>query len=131
MTQIEILDFNRRCALFLRGVYDSDMTKYWFHLPKHLHENQSYLPFAPTTDDLKFHSSWDWIMEIVEAIEKTNRIHDNEYYPYMLTIWKNCCNISDGNNGSVIKEVFSTSKKEATVQTIDKFLIWYEQNKKA
>lgn len=56
-------EFNKLCANFLGGIYDSDVTKYWFHLPVKWEG-----VFAPTTNDLKFHSDWNWIMEVVKKI---------------------------------------------------------------
>lgn len=102
MTQQEILDYNKRCAAFLGGVYDSDMTRYWFHLPIKWDGL-----FAPTTEELKFHSDWNWIMEVVEAIlEKCSNSDDMEAYYNILDTFP---------------------RKEAVVQAINKFLIWYNE----
>lgn len=108
MTQEEILQYNKRCAEFLGGVYDSDMTRYWFHLPVKWDGL-----FAPTTEELKFYSDWNWIMAVVEAIEKK--------------AWVNIkgCAVDI----STIVNLNAPTKKEAVVEAINQFLIWYEQNK--
>ncbi len=81
-------------------------------------------------EELKFNWDWNWIHEVVEKIEITNRKNDNEYYPYVVTIWKNGCNISDGNNGNILFQNFNPlGKKEAVINTIYEFLKWYYENK--
>jgi hypothetical protein len=71
-------------------------------------------------------------MPVVEKIEITNRVNDNEYYPYMVSIWKNCCQISDGNNGNIIVTVYAERKDgklEATYKAVVEFIKWYNQQK--
>lgn len=104
MTEQEILDYNARCAEFLGGVYDSDMTKYWFHLPIKWEGT-----FAPTTEDLKFHSDWNWIMLVVEKVlDVCLKLDTMEMY----------YNITD-----------SVPDLKFTANAINEFLIWYNKNK--
>lgn len=96
MTQEEILDYNKRCADFL-GVK--------------LHESQLTMPHPHFTG---YHSDWNWIMGVVEAIEKK-------------VAWVNIkgCAVDI----STIANTSAPSKKEAVVEAIDQFLIWYNENK--
>lgn len=100
MTQEEILQYNKRCAEFL-GM-DNDA----FLLAKQIEKNTGIC-------HLKFHSDWNWIMEVVEAIEKK--------------AWVNIkgCAVDI----STIANLNAPTKKEAVVEAINQFLIWYEQNK--
>lgn len=93
MTQKEILQYNKRCNNFLGLEILKD--EYCYDYPD-------------------FHSDWNWIMEVVEAIEKK-------------AAWvsiKGCA-----VDISTIANLNAPTKKEAVVQAINQFLIWYEQNK--
>lgn len=105
MTQEEILEYNKRCAEFLNLHRDEEVAIF----------NMKAYPY----DWLKFHSDWNWIMEVVEAIEKLKGIkqfHIVENSAYM--------------NGSLNVGSFSNplGKKVAVVQAINQFLIWYNEN---
>ena len=57
MNQQEILEYNKRCAEFLG---DEGMQEICSDNGHHY----------PSIDEMKFDSDWNWIMEVVEAIEK-------------------------------------------------------------
>lgn len=112
MTQQEILDYNKRCAEFL-GVKKSQYNEYemyGFISCIEDGENEQHF-FKP--EDMKFHSDWNWIMELVEAIEKK--------------VWINIkgCAVDI----STIVNLNAPAKKQAVVQASDKFLIWYAAQK--
>lgn len=89
--------------------------------------------FYETTHEfcLLFHSSWDWLIPVVEKIEATNRINDNEWYPYQVTIWNTSCIISDGNNANkIVHTVTENNKIEATWSAVVKFIKWYNNENK-
>ena len=143
MKQKEILEYNKRCAEFL-GAIDSKHT--WGYMLKEDELNLSFALFDEKIfsndgggsgwliKDLKFHSDWNWIMEVVEAIEKL----DNSKYE--VTILESECAIIDKQaaeneeNPFMIKPIAAcfkaNSKKEAVVQAINKFLIWYNEKNK-
>lgn len=127
MTQEEILQYNRMCAEFLGWEQYLDVNERFYGNWKPSTTLEK--PWSIRVERLFFDSDWNWIMEVVDSIEKINRLNDKEYYPYCITIWKNGCAISDGNNGYKIVNLLAASKKEAVVEAINKFLIWYEQNK--
>jgi len=135
MTQQEILDYNRRCAEFLGCVEHS----YPSSMGTPFHGRRVWM--SPTSSDGKtrtfycvvgeehFHDDWNWIMEVVEAIEKlpehyTTAIHSDTFDKgdeYKMFIFNNEGEILVGENGK--------TKKEAVVNTINQFLIWYNENK--
>lgn len=65
MTQEEILDYNKRCAKFLGA--ELYIPKPWYYLPKyqeHYYFKNRYEPNRFTLKMMKFHSDWNWIMEV-------------------------------------------------------------------
>lgn len=116
MTQEEILGYNKRCAEFLGAEPISPKTKYsYFDFGEDWNTDFPFL-FQQTVHSnmLKFHSDWNWIMDVVEAIE--NKV-----------AWVNIkgCAVDI----STIANTSASSKKEAVVEAINKFLIWYNENK--
>lgn len=85
MDKQEILDYNKRCAELLGWENDTSLL------------------------NLRFHSDWNWIMEVVDAIEKV--------------AWVNIkgCAVDI----STIVNLNAPTKKEAVVQAINQFLIWH------
>lgn len=129
-TKEEILEYNKKCAEFLGyELITPQMRKnpeqwkdnsYWEHKNKaNVHTSKKVLG---RDGYLSFHSDWDWIMEVVEAIEQLKfRV---EITSISCCIYKN----------SVLKSSFhgikdKSSKKEAIVQAINQFLIWYNNEK--
>lgn len=112
MTKQEIIDYNKRCTKFLGFKYKNSK-KVWGKYPL---DNNSFLSLKGWLfmDKLQFHSDWNWIMEVVEAIKKktsfktVDECSEKEWY------------VTTGVTKLVI-----TTKKEAVVQAINQFLIWY------
>jgi len=104
MTQEEILQYNKMCVEFLNLHRDEEVVIYNMH---------SYC-----YDLLKFDSDWNWIMEVVEAIEKIFHIQGVEIEGR----W--CC-----IKTNIFHECRGLTKKEAVVYAINQFLIWYNKNK--
>lgn len=120
MTQDEILQYNKRCAEFLGFKYHKG-SEYWTTM---LWGGAGF-----TLRKMKFDSDWNWIMEVVEAIEKLK---------FNVRITIACITIENAfDNNSYLCPIYKfhsmqgefESKKEAVVQAINEFLIWYEQNK--
>ena len=144
MTQEEILQYNKRCAEFLDIVTEEP---HWVEFNKFM-PNSIAMSYGRRhhIEQLQFHSDWNWIMEVVEAIEnlldgtrpfKYGKLDDlsfnigNESVKVKASFWTNP-NTVDGNYWSYFKynkKFDKVSKKEAVVQAINQFLIWYEQNK--
>lgn len=108
MLQKEILEYNKLCAEFMKLGTQLHMTEHLF--------TGEYMD----TDSLQFHSDWNWIMEVVEAIDKIQHTQ--------LDILGRYCRIS--SKGIDFKGSSKEDKKEAVVQAIHKFLIWYKENNK-
>jgi hypothetical protein len=133
MTQQEINDYNRRCADFLgwkyvssidvkEQKYDQSIEAGWYcEIPKTLHPKiNRNLYIGRNHHCLKFHLDWNLIMEMVESIEKRG---------YEIDIFSNCVEVTDIPDENYITEAVGKTKKEAVVQGINQFLIWYNDNK--
>lgn len=118
MTQEEILQYNKMCAEFLNLRRDEEVAIYKLN--------------AYPYEYLRFDSDWNWIMEVVEAIEN---IEIKGQYIYSVQPRGATCEIKCSNQYSLAFDVqmpciyeIAKSKKEAVVQAINQFLIWYNQN---
>ena len=141
MTQKEILQYNKMCAEFLGWKETTEQFKIdWVgcKTKERLDRlNKQYIPILEKNGDvlfpdfsmINFHSDWNWIMEVVEGIEKLNM--------EVSIIDEECCIIDTEKaekeeNPFMIEPVSfgeGESKKEAVVEAINHFLIWYEKNK--
>ena len=121
MTQEEILEFNKICAKFLMTNNDF-INIYYFPQFGHykISYGEPYYEEAFRIDEMKFHSDWNWIHEVVEAIEnKGYDVFINGLY----------CRITDsGMTDFEIESGVATTKQEAVLQAINQFLIWYNEN---
>lgn len=123
MTQEEILEYNKRCAEFLtiNEELKNELSAYPLQEYSYLcsYANSAFIcdrednPSNTVWDYCKFHSDWNWIMEVVNAIKI--KIGN----PTTVTI---AC-----FNGDINKALM-TAKKEAVVQAINQFLIWYNKH---
>ena len=126
MTQEEILDYNRRCALFIGGKQAKDTLPF---VKERLNENDYWLPIfgIKSLNQMKFHSDWNWIMEVVEAIEDLDIVASFQIEQPTIYIWKS----SEESTFEYIEvNIFTMSKKEAVVQAINQFLIWYNNEQR-
>ena len=122
MTQQEILEYNKRCAEILELEKWFDGGSYiGYHIdPERFNaqeEGDGTKPHAVLFESMKFHSDWNWIMEVVEAINKTQSPRQG----------------GDTTHSTLKREVqalLGKTAKEAVVQAINQFLIWYNENNK-
>lgn len=72
-------------------------------------------------ENLKYHSSWDWLMPVVEKIETID---------FVVIIKQGECVIvnNSGNTPKFIQQV-STTKIESTWLACVEFIEWYNKNK--
>ena len=118
MTQEEIIEYNKLCVEEALGLKCSVNGQY--ELPKMMifppkkGSNLCYTAKVCCVEDMQFHSDWNWIMDVVDAIEKKSWVNI-----------KGCA-----VDISTIANLNAPTKKEAVVEAINQFLIWYEQNKK-
>ena len=118
MNNEEIKNYNRLCAEFLGAknlgkLGYSDLESY----------NCNWKGF---NQNLKFHSDWNWIFEVVEAIEKLGYYTKNECIRNI-----NYFNIYELENNEATFYGTDNSKKEAVINAINQFLIWYKTNNNA
>jgi hypothetical protein len=140
MTQDEILEYNKKCAEFL-GV-DINYSKEVYKDSKS--QLRQYIHNKPKSESLLFHSDWNWIMEVVEGIEKvkcnfTIKTQWNEFNEQNYT--QVTVNKREGEMSRDRTAIYNsvdvynhhsptfTSKKEAVIHSINQFLIWYNSNK--
>lgn len=118
MTQEEIIDYNKRCAELLNWeIVENEILT----VPDDCKVKPQI--YFPAYQNLLFHSDWNWIMEVVEAIEKLD---------ISVLIGKNSCVIEQyfGKTPFELPTLKAESKKEAVVQAINQFLIWYNDRKR-
>lgn len=92
--------------------------------------NTEGLMYTNKYSKLKYHSSWDWLMPVVEKIEK---VELPENVVIEVGIWANQCEIGTVHQ---TKETFmiagSTGKDKISFvfEAVVEFINWYNQNKK-
>ena len=132
MKQEEILDYNKLCAEFLGWEYiDKDQhsqayENYGWWVKRIYHNNidaRNNCNWKGFNQNLKFHSDWNWIFEVVEAIEKLGYYTKNECIRNI-----NYFNIYELENNEATFYGTDNSKKEAVVEAINQFLIWHKTN---
>lgn len=115
MTHEEIIEGNRLIAEFmgLPHHYDTDDNLMFEHC-----EDSLIYP-----QDLGYHTSWDWLMPVVEKIET---LEDGDA---IVTIEMDNCQIVYGLDNAAL---FDTSDKIGnTYAAVVEFIKWYNQNKLA
>lgn len=75
-------------------------------------------------EDLNFHSSWEWLMQVVEKIESIDFVFNIRQGH--VSIVNNSGKTPFYTGGDIVKE----SKKEAIFETCVKFIQWFNENKK-
>lgn len=124
MTQEEILEYNKLCAEFLKWEFTTFKEVY-----NHINDFKGNQ--YDSLEELQFHSDWNWIMMVIEKIEGLG-FNTDSYSPIQgsveLEYTLHEFNIWDKINPEI--QGRGKTKKEAVIQAINQFLIWYnEQNK--
>ena len=70
--------------------------------------------------DLYYHSSWDWLMPVVEKIEKE--------CSHEVVIFSTHCNVNQGKTHDM-GYIGGKTKIEAVYKSVIEFIKWYNQNK--
>lgn len=138
MTQEEIFDYNKRCAEFLGAIYAEHGEAWAFGNPKNIGSKMFHgvmyhnvIQAERFEKELKFHSDWNWIMEVVEKIESLDKLGG------IVMIQQGRCKITSimAGDHSVYADVSlyftkgMKGQKEAVVEAINQFLIWYNTQK--
>lgn len=137
MTKEWITQFNKKCAEFLglkRGWWTSqekpliDEKKQWWDI-----DGKTILGTKVYYDkDLQFHSDWNWIMEVVEKIRKVGWRFDTSHSGSVSSkeinvfIWRKY----PGGGETDLIQISNEDSKIVTIQAIEKFIDWYNKQKK-
>lgn len=73
-------------------------------------------------EEAKYHSSWDWLMPVIEKIETSA---DDKTGHMEVTINENHCTVYQWDFKVIAKDYDGKSKINAVWRTIVKFLKWY------
>jgi len=103
-------EFNRLCAEFI-GLECHEPSGYWT-LPTFMDGD------GWTMTDMKFHSDWNWIMEVWEKIKLIPNF-DHFYTTIKLGAMRNM----------ICSRFWGNDSKEAVIQAIWQFLNWYNEQK--
>lgn len=127
MDKLKIIDNNKLIAKFMGGWYKDGYT-YINHLSALCYKS----------DCLSYHSSWDWLMPVVEKIERIKTQYTRRRlnyssimrYRYKVNIRCDRCWIDDytGYNWTV-KLIVSNEEKtkiESVYKTVIEFIEWYD-----
>jgi hypothetical protein len=127
MTQEEIQEYNKMCAEFIGFYYRDENTVQPIHNWITGLATMTYDPIR----FLKFESDWNWIMEVIEKIEGLQKYEVkitkplNTKFHYCEIRW-----IKTESSYMIITVGNDKTKKEAVLQAINQFLIWYNENNK-
>lgn len=103
----EVIEGNKLIAEFM--LYDYSMYNKWIDDEDSVMERQIEVPL--TEDDLEYHNSWDWLMPVVEKIDK--EVPDSERKQMY--------------QGVISYEAPYANIKNIWLATVD-FIKWYNQH---
>jgi hypothetical protein len=121
LTPEEILEGNKLIAQFMGDYFDTGLEPSYY-----IRYNQEY-----KLEDSQFHSSWDWIMPVVDKINGMGKA-------YSFAIFKTYVSLTVEKGGKVFKdysfafsEYITTEQtgKQAAFKLIVKFVKWENENK--
>lgn len=78
-------------------------------------------------EDLEYNSSWDWLMPVVEKIERTNNGTDDNYFNVTIGCGFDCT-IFDAHHELIINTCEQT-KIKTVYKAVVEFIEWYNKNK--
>lgn len=146
MTQEWITQYNKKCAEFLfPELVDIDDTGIWGINICLIKNKQTKYEILNNHDsnifisiELKFHSDWNWIMEVIDKIESIKGLTLETCNNWIgeFTIVIRYSSYSSTHYYSIKKPRISEgqdfrSKKEAVIQAIDQFIDWYNKQEES
>lgn len=120
MTQQEIIENNKLIAGF-----EGHKIEYGFKKDKVL-----FLGELVGLEKLKYHDSWDWLMEVVERIESSTKVYE---FNISFNDVDKChfCEITPSNkNTFYIIYTTAETKIEAVYKAVLMFIEWYNEQSK-
>jgi hypothetical protein len=106
---------NHHIAVFMQDFYDTGLEPSYY-----IRKNKEY-----KIEDAKYHSSWEWLMEVVEKIESLD--FKVQLDKYSCQIYKRYCDFPDN---FIIDADFKESRLENAFDGISAFCEWWEENGK-
>ena len=118
MSEQEILEGNRLIADFMQVDYSGKEQFMW--------RPGAYIPF--TEKCLRYHLSWDWLMQVVEKIENLHEITNGFGFLFQIDNWS--VNIKNLFTGEFVvhnnpKTCRLHSKFESVYKSTVEFIKWY------
>jgi hypothetical protein len=111
----EIIEGNKLIDIFMNPKHT--IFDYWINW----NDGHGSLSHVET---LEYHTSWDWLMPVVEKINKT-KIPDNKF-PANVIIYRTTCHINDDNQ--ILVETASRGSLIICVwEAVIQFITWYNQ----
>ena len=133
MKTSEIIEGNKLIAEFMNGIYSENANAWGFGNARIEHKTKiiqgkkyENLVWAERWEvELKYHSSWDWLIPVVEKIESLNNYTRIETPINKKELRQTYCNI----DGKEEFKTYSKSKIEALWLAVVEFIKWYNENK--
>lgn len=139
MTQEQIIEGNTFLAEFMEYEHDEledDDVTITYNCYDHLENISGKKPWKSTIDDytswlrpdeMKFHSSWDWLMSVVDKIES---IIFDENNSFNVTIGSTIYCVIQDTNGECYDMVYDGEESKLLVvyKAVVEFIKWYNEN---
>jgi hypothetical protein len=123
----QIIENNKLIAMFMGAVPDTDELSEWWGGITFPHGYDRTLA-------LKYHSSWDWLMPVVEKIENFSTGGEGYEYGHAVIVNNWSVDIKDMLNGELRVSICPSSTKinskiEAVYLAVVEFIKWYNKSK--
>ena len=87
------------------------------------YKEKEFINRIGNTDVLKFHSDWNWLMEVVEKIERLGFTVEKNFQP-IDNDWQ--CLVVKGND--ILFQEFNEQSIQAMHYVVSEFIEWYNLN---
>jgi hypothetical protein len=122
----EIIENNKLIAEFMGGLWNEPSQMYGIGNAEYIKigKVKGYVKacYHYKLTDLKYHSSWDWLMPVVEKIERHNEFTNVLFFPQG-------CSININTENGFHFDVDCDAKIEAVYNACVEFIKWYNLNK--
>lgn len=126
MSEQEIIEKNKIIAEFM-GVKFNPLDNFYYY-GELMHTIPLLEPnvWRLSSDQLKYHSSWDWLMPVVEKIESLEHITDEgNWGPYHFNLYRTSTSFGYGRFKIIATEQQGSTKLEAAYKAVVQFIKWY------
>jgi hypothetical protein len=117
-----------------QGFYDSygQDEPFWYTANDRFRTHSRSIPdvsFDEFIEHCKYDTSWDWLMPVVEKIEKTPELFHTRIMAYADEN-NYLCDIVDSDNYERACQLSTGSKIDAVYRAVVQFIKWYNEQKK-